>query len=317
MKNLEELEYEVAMWTEKNEREKLLEFEKPPDDYFNSIPEIFLDETALYRCFNNKDELLYIGISFSATTRNSQHAKRSGWASDVVVINIERLNTRQLALAAEEKAIKTEYPKYNKQHNYGERPRGLGSADVCSFQNRDNNGGFVIGGLRISNSLSNHDGSLVRYAINETKLNAKGNPLKIYNIFCFKPWEDQIIEMDLGTLMSIFGFKYKQEHVKHFTENVIDPAIMLMKKSLFFVEETFEAYNELEDTIKRNPHCSGKYLTYTIKKTEGNIIQIVFINNKEPTQQTTYLDVQADKLGIDIEDLRIYQKVKQILDSKK
>ena len=318
MKNLEELEYEVAMWTEKNEREKLLEFEKPPDDYFNSIPEIFLDETALYRCFNNKDELLYIGISVSATTRNSQHAKGSVWASDVVVISIERLNTRQLALAAEEKAIKTEYPKYNKQHNYGEIPRGLGSANVLSFQNRDNNGKFVIGGLRITGSLGDyHDRNLVSYTKNERKLNTASNAWKIYCIFCFKPWEDKVIEIDVCSLMSIFGFSYREECVKHFIQNVIEPSLKLIKYVLYELEDLDKELIDIEGWVKTNPHRSGKYLTHTIKKTEGHITRIVFINNKKQTQEGTYLDVLADKLGVDIEELRIYQKVQQIFDSKK
>lgn len=307
----EELMYDVAAWVAQIESKKLEESEKSPHDYFEALEEAFLDETALYRCFNNKDELLYVGVSYSAINRFSQHKTSSKWAKDVVTIYIEPFDSRDLALAAEKKAIKTEYPKHNDQHNNGERPQELGHATVCSFKRRTN--GKVVTGLRIDSSLDNDEPDLVTYKMDEQIFDKIRNAWKLYNVFCFKPWEDKVIEIEIKALMSIFDFKYRFDDFEYLREVVIEPALKLIKNTLDWVEDTIKAFNELEDTVKKNVHCSGKYLTYTTKKTDGFVTYVVFVNNKEPTPQPTYLEVRADKSGIDREDLRTYEMVRRKL----
>lgn len=70
------------------------------------------DETSLYRYYNSKDELLYIGISMSAIVRAHQH-KRKEWFASVCKITIERYPDRDEALLAETDAIINERPLYN------------------------------------------------------------------------------------------------------------------------------------------------------------------------------------------------------------
>lgn len=308
---MEELKYEVDAWIAQNERKKLEESESSPHDYFEALAGAFLDETALYRCFNNRDELLYVGVSYSAINRYSQHKTSSKWAKDVVKICIEHFNSRDLALAAEKKAIKTEYPKHNTQHNNGERPRELGHATVCSFNHQTN--GKVVTGLRIDSLPDIDETDLVTDNMDEDIFYKIRNALKLYKVFCFKPWEDKVIEIEAKALMSIFGFKYRPEHFEYFMELIIEPALKLIKNTLDWVEDVTKALNELEDTVKRDVHCSGKYLTYNTKKTEGYVRYVVFVNNKEPTPQPTYLEARADKLGIDRDDLRTYEMIRRTL----
>ena len=68
---------------------------------------------ALYRCFNSKGRLLYVGISISAARRLSDHEKKKSWFSQICRIEVERFRSREKALAAERKAIKTEKPIHN------------------------------------------------------------------------------------------------------------------------------------------------------------------------------------------------------------
>jgi predicted GIY-YIG superfamily endonuclease len=73
-------------------------------------------QTALYRHFDANDNLLYVGISLSTLTRLSQHRK-SEWTQDITRVDIQNFDSRLLALEAEEKAITTEYPKFNVTHS--------------------------------------------------------------------------------------------------------------------------------------------------------------------------------------------------------
>ncbi|MBZ9888163.1 AlpA family phage regulatory protein [Mesorhizobium sp. BR1-1-3] len=70
--------------------------------------------TDLYRFYDMRGRLLYVGISVSALTRMQQHMKDKPWFQDVSDITIEKFETRELAVAAEELAIRTEMPIYNK-----------------------------------------------------------------------------------------------------------------------------------------------------------------------------------------------------------
>tara|TARA_B100001996_G_scaffold378720_1_gene363323 strand:- start:280 stop:846 length:567 start_codon:yes stop_codon:yes gene_type:complete len=68
--------------------------------------------TALYR-FWSKDELLYVGISLNVFARITQHKRDKVWFAEITNITVEHFDTREKALDAEAKAIKTEDPKYN------------------------------------------------------------------------------------------------------------------------------------------------------------------------------------------------------------
>lgn len=72
-------------------------------------------KTTLYRAFNGENELLYVGISHSVMARIGQHKSAGVWHGKCVRITLEHFATRELARKAENKAIKKEYPIYNKQ----------------------------------------------------------------------------------------------------------------------------------------------------------------------------------------------------------
>ena len=66
----------------------------------------------LYRHFNAKGELLYVGVSLSAISRLISH-KRSAWAKEITRVEIENCGSREEAEKRERLAIRTEKPKYN------------------------------------------------------------------------------------------------------------------------------------------------------------------------------------------------------------
>lgn len=72
--------------------------------------------TALYRHFDNKGRLLYVGISLSPTYRFAQHRDSSRWFERITDVKIEWYPTREEALKAECHAIKTEDPEFNIIH---------------------------------------------------------------------------------------------------------------------------------------------------------------------------------------------------------
>ncbi|MBP5892819.1 GIY-YIG nuclease family protein [Streptomyces scabiei] len=72
--------------------------------------------TALYRCFDADEELLYVGISYDPTARWKQHQSNSPWWRDVAVRTVEWFDDRPAAEAAERKAIQTEGPRHNVVH---------------------------------------------------------------------------------------------------------------------------------------------------------------------------------------------------------
>ena len=74
-------------------------------------------QTALYRHFNNANELLYIGISLSAVQRLGQHQKHSHWFSSITHLTITQYINREAAISAETIAIGKEKPLHNIKHN--------------------------------------------------------------------------------------------------------------------------------------------------------------------------------------------------------
>ncbi len=74
-------------------------------------------KTHLYRHFDSKGELLYIGVSYHAMYRMSQHKDSAKWFDEISVIKVEQYPTRKMAELAEKRAIKKENPKYNKKYS--------------------------------------------------------------------------------------------------------------------------------------------------------------------------------------------------------
>lgn len=76
----------------------------------------------MYRCFDERGRLLYIGISINAMTRAAQHRRTSPWWHQVRRIDIATIGTSRVqAERAELAAIRSERPAYNVVGT--ERPR--------------------------------------------------------------------------------------------------------------------------------------------------------------------------------------------------
>ncbi|WP_445520478.1 GIY-YIG nuclease family protein [Streptomyces sp. NEAU-174] len=73
--------------------------------------------TALYRIRNADGELLYVGISAKPPQRWGQHAADKDWWPEVAGLSIEWFDSKTEALAMEARAIRTERPRHNIQHN--------------------------------------------------------------------------------------------------------------------------------------------------------------------------------------------------------
>lgn len=75
-------------------------------------------ENHLYRWFDAEGCLLYIGISFNAYSRASQHFKNqdASWTDSAVRMEVERFETREEVAKAERLAIQNEKPRYNIQY---------------------------------------------------------------------------------------------------------------------------------------------------------------------------------------------------------
>jgi hypothetical protein len=68
---------------------------------------------AVYRHFDGAGTLLYVGCAKDPDERLRTHRRSSPWAADIAKITVEWHPDRAAALAAEDKAIATEYPKWN------------------------------------------------------------------------------------------------------------------------------------------------------------------------------------------------------------
>jgi len=72
-----------------------------------------MSKTTLYRYFDKESQLLYVGITGSLSSRQSQHLKKSVWFYLVATASYEHYELRADALRAESQAIKTENPIHN------------------------------------------------------------------------------------------------------------------------------------------------------------------------------------------------------------
>jgi hypothetical protein len=76
----------------------------------------------LYRHYDARGDLIYIGISLSPIRRNKEHADGAAWRGTIFKILIEPFATREEALAAETRAIREEFPRFNQVHNGRRHP---------------------------------------------------------------------------------------------------------------------------------------------------------------------------------------------------
>jgi hypothetical protein len=70
----------------------------------------------LYRHFDKKGTLLYVGVSLNPIHRTQTHVFVSEWAKLISKITIEKCRTRASALRKEAAAIRNENPIHNKAH---------------------------------------------------------------------------------------------------------------------------------------------------------------------------------------------------------
>lgn len=75
-------------------------------------------EHVLYRLFDNRFRLLYVGMTLDVAQRMNAHGRRDWWAQ-VEHITLERFESRGELAAAERRVIESEKPKYNVIYNQG------------------------------------------------------------------------------------------------------------------------------------------------------------------------------------------------------
>ncbi len=69
--------------------------------------------TTLYRLWNDRHALLYVGITNDLDARTEEHRADKSWWGEVAQITTEEFGSRRLALEAETRAIFWEQPRYN------------------------------------------------------------------------------------------------------------------------------------------------------------------------------------------------------------
>lgn len=80
---------------------------------------------SLYRYFDSRGELLYVGIAADPGARNDQHRRSSPWFRFVADRRVEVYVNRSAALEAESLAIKSERPIFNDAQNRANRHAAL------------------------------------------------------------------------------------------------------------------------------------------------------------------------------------------------
>lgn len=74
------------------------------------------ERTALYRFYDARGDLLYVGTTNNTSRRWVQHEKCQPWWHLVCLTPVEWFEERAVAEAAEVSAIETEKPRYNVKH---------------------------------------------------------------------------------------------------------------------------------------------------------------------------------------------------------
>lgn len=81
-------------------------------------------EHFVYRCFDTKGELLYVGCSINPDQRLWEHGYfRSWWADRIARVTLESFPDQAAGLAAEKRAIQTEHPIHNRAFRTTESQR--------------------------------------------------------------------------------------------------------------------------------------------------------------------------------------------------
>lgn len=78
-------------------------------------PQANMGVTTLYRAFDARGQLLYVGISDSPFLRLGQHDVSAAWTRYTTTVTLERHATREDAATAEREAIHNEDPVWNIQ----------------------------------------------------------------------------------------------------------------------------------------------------------------------------------------------------------
>jgi len=68
---------------------------------------------AVYRAYNDQDELLYIGVTENPSQRHARHKKDRDWWHEVAYLDWEFYATYGEAVDVERDAIEAEQPRYN------------------------------------------------------------------------------------------------------------------------------------------------------------------------------------------------------------
>jgi predicted GIY-YIG superfamily endonuclease len=89
------------------------------------------ERTAVYRLYDADDTLLYIGMTGNPDGRFAAHESTKPWWSQVARRSFEWHDSRELAEAAEDEAIRTEYSLYNVAGSpWAPKPRELGPHEI-------------------------------------------------------------------------------------------------------------------------------------------------------------------------------------------
>lgn len=87
---------------------------------------------TLYRFFDERDVLLYVGITMDPGRRFKNHRATKAWWSEIERIELEQHPDRDTLALAEREAIKTEKPLHNVAMNGSYRPRDDSLIWACS-----------------------------------------------------------------------------------------------------------------------------------------------------------------------------------------
>jgi predicted GIY-YIG superfamily endonuclease len=91
---------------------------------------------VLYRAFDAKGQLLYVGITMNPGSRFAQHSEKKPWWVDVADIRVEQFASRDEVLTAEREAIKSELPLHNVAHSLTNKPNPTQRAKSYRLQIR-------------------------------------------------------------------------------------------------------------------------------------------------------------------------------------
>ncbi|SRR5574340_61464 len=79
----------------------------------------------VYRCYDDRGVLLYVGCTQSPDIRAATHRRRTKWFNDAIAIIYERYPCREDGLNAERSAIESENPLHNVSHSADKSKRRI------------------------------------------------------------------------------------------------------------------------------------------------------------------------------------------------